>query len=169
MSGYWNPECIDEEGFDMSNYNCGGYALKTKDWYIPTPGQRPLMLGKCDYCDNYDDCEDCEYNNTPLNLDFLMEEAVNHMLAEFPNLRIVSSEAELKSFETLVIFRLGRSDFHYVRKERDGRYYHKRGWNPEIEEMPEEEVYGSSWCYGKYDGPMTLFGYDERQKLRNAI
>jgi hypothetical protein len=154
----------EDEMEEMRHYNCGGFALNTKDWYLP--GDTDLDC--CYNCEDWDECEyDCEavYESLVRKTD----EAVTHMLVEFPSLRIIHNENELKDFETLVLFRMGPTDFHYVKKDKKGRYLHKMGWECVIREMSEEEVYSDNWCGGKYDGPLVMFGYDERIRLRNAV
>lgn len=140
-------DIYDEEGYDMETYNCGGFALNTKDWYIPYP-----------------DAEEIEYmENLVIEKGklVLLEMFVEHMLNEFPNLRLIKDEEELKDYESLILFRIGDRDFHFVKKI-GNTYYHKTGWIPKIWEMDKEDVYRNYWDFGRYDSPIKMFAYDER-------
>jgi hypothetical protein len=146
---------LDEYGNDMEHYNCGGFALKTYDWYVPENKEDGYI--------------DTTYLVKRLGLGGALQYYINCLLCDFPNLKLIEKEEQLKSYETLVLFRLGESDFHFARKEKDGKYYHKRGWNTEIEEMSKEEVYGYSWCRGKYISKVVMFAYDESISTRKVV
>lgn len=144
----------DEQGNNVRWYNCGGFALNTRDWYLP-----------------YDQSE---WNGTweiggEMGQEPALGYMVDFMLEEFaPNLRVIHSEEELESFERLILFRVSHcDDFHFVRKDADGKYYHKMGSDPYPEEMEREEVYGESWCR-RYDGPIVMFAYKDRYPLRRV-
>lgn len=136
---------VDDEGTNMEEYNCGGFALGNKEWYLPY-----------DY-ESWDDYIDSDSMMHELSKEDLLEVYVNHMLVEMPNLRIIGSEHELVDGEVLVLFRIGDDDFHFVRKNpQDGKYYHKMGWLPEIYEMSKEEVYSDDWLC-RYDSRIVMF------------
>jgi len=145
-------DCVDELGYDAEHYNCGGFAWGTRDWYVPS---------------NWED----RYFNSDWNPEDQEEERLYYIAAilrDIQNVRIINSESELKTGESLVLFRFGSGDFHFVRKH-EGRYLHKRGWVPHIEEMDEEEVYGTDWCDGKYDSEITMFAYDDYSNVARRI
>ena len=143
-----DPNLLDKQGIDMETYNCGGYALNTKTWY------HPYKTGKYEEFGDMFDLIDSYGKRKVLRM------FVKYMLNDMPNLRLLKNISDLKQFETLVLFRIGDTDFHFVREE-DGKYFHKMGWIPRIEEMDEDEVFGESWCDGKYDSDIVLFGLNE--------
>ena len=153
------PIPFDEEGYDMETYNCGGFALGTKDWYHPFSGDDdPQYL----FMNTYSRIRENGQDKT-------LRQYVDFMLKEFPNMRLISSEQEAKKYETIVFFRIGNDDFHFVKKIKN-KYYHKRGWIPKIEEMEKEEVYGEYWCDGKYDSNIVILAIDEQKnEMRKAI
>jgi hypothetical protein len=152
MREWWLEDCnnngiYDNDCNDLMGYNCGGFALNTRDWYLPYDTNK--WAGAWEIEDR-------------LGIELALEIITNHMLSEFPNLRLVQSEEDLKDSEVLILFRMSNfDDFHFVRKGKNGKYYHKMGWSPVIEEMSKEEVYGDCWC-NRYDGDIVLFGYEEK-------
>jgi hypothetical protein len=145
---------IDDMSNDLTEYNCGGFALNTRDWYLPYDQNQ------------WDATWEIEEK---LGVEKALEVMVNHMLKEFPNLRLINSEEDLKDSETLVLFRVSNfDDFHFVRKASNGKYYHKMGWCPRIDQMPKEEVYGRAWN-GRYDGEIVMFGYAEKDYLKEVV
>ena len=134
---------IDDLGYYAEHYNCGGFAFGTRDWYMPNGWEDRY------YDFDWDPTEEEE-----------LQRYTESMLDEIFGLRLIYSEKELKPHEFLVLFRIGPDDFHFVRKE-NGRYYHKRGWYHEIEEIEEDEVYGPDWVDGKYDSDIVMFAYDD--------
>jgi len=124
------------------NYNCGGFAFANFEWYLPY---------------RYKDL----HNWWDYSEEVTLEYYINSMLSDFSNLRLINSEKELQEDEVLILFRIGDDDFHYVRKERNGKYYHKMGARPLIHEMPEHEVYSESWIDGRYDSRIVMFAYKQ--------
>ena len=123
-------------------YNCGGYALNTFTWYFPyNRPEKPnfYRAGKKDY-----------------NI------CIKAMLKHFsPNLRVIKTMLELEQGETAIAFRLdGQGDFHYMRKGKNGSWYHKMGGNYPIYRITEEEVFNTSWC-DRYSKPIVLFALKE--------
>jgi len=127
---------------NISNYNCGGFALRTHDWYCPDAWMR---------CRNNSfDTEQEVYN--------LFEDCVNDMLKDFPRLTRISHPEDYTGNETLVGFRFAildsddfadedameeandeydrnegdiyyaADDFHFVTRV-EGTWYHKPGSN----------------------------------------
>jgi len=138
-------EVLDENGNNVRDYNCGGFALNTRDWYRPYP-EDYLCIWELEQ---------------ELGLEAGTEECVTHMLVEFPTLRLIGSEDEAEEDESVIFFRIGGGDFHFVRKGADGNYYHKMGSSEEVDEMEREEVYGIEWCC-RYDGPLVIFAYKDK-------
>ena len=111
---------VDEQGVDMEEYNCGGFALNTRTWYHPY-GNQPTFIDMFTLIERHGKTA-------------LLKKFVQNLLSDFPNLRLLKDINDLKSFETLILFRIGDDDFHFVRRE-NGKYYHKTGWIPEIFEI----------------------------------
>ena len=114
-------------------YNCGGYALESFSWYVPEL--------------NGDDV--CRADGTTI------EDCVKAMEEDFPNLRRIQEIGELKENEYAVAFRLSDYDFHYIKRARNGHWYHKMGGLHYINTMKEEVVFSESWGRG-YDGEIAL-------------
>ena len=133
-------------GLDTVNrfdFNCGGYALETYNWYLPVEGLRQASR----YFDSWYD-EDREE---------VLEDTVKHMLKEFKGkLRIIQNVEELKDNEYAIAYRIGDGDFHFAKRNKKGVWFHKRGKTPYIERMTKEEVFSSSWGH-RYDSPIVLF------------
>lgn len=114
-------------------YNCGGYALGSFSWYLP-------QLNGDNVCrDGGTTVDDC----------------VEAMMIDFPNLRRIQTLDELKENEYAVAFRLSDYDFHYVKRASNGHWFHKRGGSYYIDTMKEEVVFSESWGNG-YDGEIAL-------------
>lgn len=142
-----------EDGFFfVGEYNCGGYALNTKTWFVP---EKRMTIPVFERYQRFGEKATLEYYT-------------NNMLEYFDNLRRIYHEDEAKDYETIVFFRIGYDDYHFVRKEKDGKYYHKMGWCPEINEMEREEVYGNDWCDERYDSDIVMFAYNEHFELEET-
>jgi hypothetical protein len=114
-------------------YNCGGYALESFSWYIPELNGHRV----------------CRADGTTV------DDCVQAMMIDFPNLRRIQTLDELKENEYAVAFRLSDYDFHYIKRARNGHWFHKRGRSNYIDTMKEEIVFSESWCNG-YDGEIAL-------------
>lgn len=126
-------------------YNCGGYALENFAWYCP-------------YTVEQDDNHETPFY-TSRNSNELVNKCVDHMVSEYSgDLRVINSIEELKSNEYAIAFRasLENDDFHFAKLGRNGIWYHKRGSNEAIEVMSKKELFGKSWCHGKYDSKLVL-------------
>ena len=126
-------------------YNCGGYALESFSWYLPRL--------------NGDDV--CRADGTTI------EDCVKAMEEDFPNLRRIQEISELKENEYAVAFRLSDYDFHYIKRARNGHWYHKMGCLHYINTMKEEVVFSESWGRG-YDGEIALLAIT-RQSLTTIV
>lgn len=124
-------------------YNCGGYALGTFSWYLPFE-----FSTWWDFEDDEDKFEKMEK---------LTEDFVDYMLKDFSDLRVISKISDLKKNEYAIAFKVSSDgDFHYVKRQTNGVWRHKRGAMSRIEYMSIEEVFHEDWCYGRYDGPLVL-------------
>lgn len=139
------------EYFDPSYYNCGGFALSTYTWVRP-----------------FTEIED-NSKLYPFRFDRGIWRLVGGLLEQF-NIRCVTSFKYISSSEYPVIFRVGSSDFHFMRYSEllDG-WIDKMGNSSLINLHNEEKVMRGHWYYGKYDSQIIKlavkknsdFDYDE--------
>lgn len=137
LNGFRNIRNTDKEF-----YNCGGYALGTYSWYCPNDDGWDSSI--------YDD-------------HFTMEErtqfAIDYMLNDFCDLRVIKTLEEVTENEYAIAFRLAKDDFHYMVKK-GNKWYSKAGSSYKIKKFSQEIVLGKAWFtdYGvTYDGPLVLF------------
>ena len=126
------------------DYNCGGYALGTFSWYCTYPSDMSFTMN-----DGW--CEEAEAWEKTMYM-------VRNMIADFcGKVRMLYHQSQLERNEYLVAFRISSDgDFHYIKKMGNGHWYHKRGACHWIEQMTEEEVFETNWCWDRYDGPIVL-------------
>ena len=121
---------------DREEYNCGGYALGCYSWYCP--------FG---------------YQVT----DF--EENVNQILKDFSNVRRIENSQDLLPDEYMVAFRLSPSDFHFMKRAKNGTWREKRGSQSEIRIVPKSVVFGEVWSPHRFDngyrGEIAFFAVKE--------
>lgn len=125
------------------DYNCGGYALGTFNWYLPFLPEQERYIA-------HDTWEEAMK---------LTEMCVQTMQIEFKsrNLRTIESLRELREEEYAFAFRISTDgDFHYVRRHTNGRWFHKCGADSHIRSMTIDEVFSDEWI-GRYNGPLVLF------------
>lgn len=116
---------------DKFSYNCAGYALETFSWYIP------LTSGK--------------------NKSYYYNTMIQAMLKDFPDLRIIKKISDLQFDEYAIAFRTSDYDLHFIKRARNGHWFHKMGWESKIRTMKEKEVFGKEWMDGNYNSEITLF------------
>lgn len=131
-------------------YNCGGYALGTYSWYCPS---------------------DDSYKSPMYDTHYTMEErtqfAVDYMLNDFLDLRVIETLAEVTENEYAIAFRIADDDFHFMVKK-GNQWYSKAGGSSKIDRVPQEIALGKVWFtdYGiTYDGPLVLFA---KRKYKNS-
>ena len=119
------------------DYNCGGYALGTYDWFVPY---------RCSYSDEYleDDVEEF-WRESGYNIDdynIMAERCINEMIYYFNGkLREIKKISDAKADERVIAFRFGAGDFHFMIKGRKGHQWHsKMGINNSIDTFSEEYV-----------------------------
>ena len=110
---------------DQSQYNCMSYAFGVFDAWLELDNFRP-----------------CIYDEDKVDEVFCLccEELEN----KFALRRLSGPAASLAPTERMIAFRIGISDFHFVRRNSDGIWTHKPGANY-IREMSEEELLGLEW------------------------
>lgn len=124
------------------DFNCGGYALGTISWYLPSETQE--VWGCC-----WDDWDEQTVRN-------ITAMAVAYMLADFSDLRVITHLREVRHDEYAIAFRVSSDgDFHYIKQGRSRMWTHKCG-GTSIRKMTRWEVFNTDWC-GRYDGPIVLF------------
>lgn len=130
-------------------YNCGGFALQSFDWYCPHSFD--------DYYQNTleEGCEDAVYSEECL------EDCVADILSSFGDaLRVIDHPDE--STGKVIGFRCGSSeygevDFHFIVRLPNGRWYQKCGGG-DVETMTKRQaldVWDSG--YYTYDGDVVWF------------
>ena len=96
-----------------TSFNCAGFALGTYSWYCPREGES-------EWKDYAFETGKQAYEATQRSIDC--------MLKDFPTLRVIDSLDEVQSDEYPILFRHSSDgDFHYLRRGRNGIWYHKRG------------------------------------------
>ena len=130
-------------------YNCGGYALNTYSWYCP----HDIGSDRC-----YGSYSESGMKKTTQN-------AVAFMLKEFSDLRVIKDIKELAQDEYAIAFRIGGvdgvHDFHFMKRAKNGHWYHKRG-GCRIQPIKKEKVFGEEWitkgwfCTNRYRGELVL-------------
>lgn len=126
--------------------NCGSFAFNVDRWYRPYP---------CEFASFYS-----VFKLYGKNTIYFLRE---HILKEFPNVRLIQKEEDLQKKETLVLLRISSEydlDFHFIKKQKNNCYYHKRGSMEYIERISKKEVYSPCWC-GMYTGEIILFAQRE--------
>lgn len=137
LNGFRNIRNTDKEF-----YNCGGYALGTYSWYCPNDNGYDSPM----YDDNYTMEERTQF-------------AIEYMLNDFYDLRVIKTLEEVTEKEYAIAFRLAKDDFHYMVKK-GNKWYSKAGGSSKIEKVSQEIVLGKIWFtdYGvTYNGPLVLF------------
>lgn len=126
------------------DFNCGGYALETYNWYLPVAKQEQgeKMFGWC----------------RSMALEEVLDKTVKHMLKEFKGkLRVIKDVAELQEGEYAIAYCVGEEDFHYIKRHDSGHWLHKTGRNPRIKRMTKKDVFSGMWCDGMYHSEVVLF------------
>ena len=128
------------ENTHITDYNCGGYALGTYSWYLPS--RMDIMWG---WWHTYD---------RP-TLEKMTQQAVKVMLEDFSDLRVIIDLRQVQKDEYAIAFRLSSDgDFHYIRQDKGKWWTHKRG-STQIVRIAQKTVLSRNWC-GRYDGPLVL-------------
>lgn len=142
--------------YDDYSYNCGGFALGNFEWVFLeeflSPKEEAYISFKdiCDFDDDYDYEEDEEYIEILENyIEEIAEKCAYEILNEFSKTRFIKNLSELKNDEYAFCFRVGPSDFHFMRRFSNGQWAHKRGELP-IEEIEECKVFSDYWEHYEY-------------------
>ena len=129
------------------DYNCGGYALETYDWYHPSDEMW------FDYgMDEMD--EETMLRQT--------QQCVDYMLRQFKGLlRVIKGTWELQEQEYMIAFKIdagGENDFHYMKRGKNGHWTHKLG-GLRVERIKREKVFKDCWVFDDitYYGKTVFF------------
>ena len=152
--GYYDYDVMNKEGRTCKNtrqneYNCAGYALNLFNWFAPY--------------NNYG--EGRRAKNAVLNNDYSLALNIysNYLLEFFKDkIRIISALDELAKDEYAIAFRIGKDDFHFMKRAKNGHWSHKRG-GCEVEQISKEALFSKIWYnYGViYDSQLILFAMKE--------
>ena len=138
------------DNIDRWDYNCGGYALETYDWYLP-----------------YDRDEGYFYINELLDEAgelVTLAQLKYRILADFPELKLVSQQEvqdKLIDYHTyqIIAFRIelgGNCDFHFMKLGKNGSWYEKRGASYKIHRHSFNDVFDDCWN-GRYNSEIIFF------------
>ena len=146
---------------DSSDYNCGGFALGTFEWYVPSSYGNVWDDNLTTEQLEVQDIRSDFYYNKLFHRDAcdkIADYFIKSMCNDLIGIREIKFESELKSNEYLVAFKASIEDFHYARKLSNGRWFHKMGCE-EIEEIDEWQVYSDKWwsnMHCQYGGKLRL-------------
>lgn len=139
---------------NKNDFNCGGFALGTGDWYIPEHFYEKESLS---FWSQYED----GWGGNELSADAyeelcdkLADIYVEDMIEDGVIEREVSRNTTLNEDERLIAFRASYDDFHFVREMSDGTWSHKMGGTM-IQEFDEESLDDEYWysdCDRGYGG-----------------
>lgn len=123
------------------SYNCAGYALGTYSWYCPRH--------------NASSSRAYSFKRSSTDKRHLAI-SVKTMLADFPDMRVITSISELMPDEYAIAFRHSSDgDFHFAKRGRNGVWYNKAGGSHWIGILRKEYLNGI-WN-GRYNGEIVLF------------
>lgn len=152
----------NENNTDVIEYNCGGWAFQTFDWF--TPYNMEKMKSR------FYDLESCIYIEVEKIQDRFLWEDVDYMLGTFDNLRVIDSIDEVSEKSTVIAYRIGvfedvdeyDYDFHF-KVRRNGVWSEKIG-GYSIQSCTEEDIF-SDWVNPydnfEYSSELILFELEE--------
>ena len=129
----------------VRDYNCMGYALDTYSWLIAY-------------------MEDGETD--PFNCGVSKEEqeeilmsCAKYLLNNFSLVPVTREQAyNVRGKKQIIAFRIGKYDFHFMVRRKNGSWYHKMG-SYDIKRISKEEVFANVWTNGwdRYDSEILFF------------
>lgn len=137
---FWEDNTFSERKFRF-DYNCGGYALKTNNWYCPSAF-----------------CEIISRNSSEVNSNIIAYYCKKEILDSIDGIREIKNISELKENEYGIAFKACYRDFHFCKFE-NGIWSHKMGIG-EIEALLPEQVFSKKW--NKRSGFNTGLNYDSK-------
>lgn len=113
------------------DYNCMSYALGIYDKWL-------LLESFHHSVDDYD------------YLEHTFDDCCQELADRYKLRRLFNLEEKLEPNERVIAFRIGATDFHFVRQNSDGTWTHKLGEEC-VETMSEEELFSNAWSdYKEY-------------------
>ncbi len=176
---FYNTKRIrNSSNTNLSDYNCGGYALNTFSWYEPYNGEDVEEIEE----------EVAEYLDEGWSVEqiyeFLASQFVDYMIHDIKGLRLIDNNDEVKKDERLIYFRflIGlvsnfddnwegtpddydyvHVDFHY-RFFEDGHWHEKNG----VGDLKtcDGDADNSVWVCGAntYDSPIIKFALKKQKE-----
>ena len=137
----YNNEGRNSKNTRLSEYNCGGYALSTYNWFCPNTNAE-------------------KYYN--MDIEERVNYSVRYIIRFFgkEKIRVIHSIEEKTSTEYIIAFRVGDEDFHFMKRGDNGVWYHKPGSNT-IRRIKKEEVFAEKWYsprgWTTYNSKIVLF------------
>lgn len=121
-------------GRDQMEFNCGGFALGTYNWYLPY---------EYDLWDEWQEQVEEQTADYDEQCDLMADKCICFMERD-QVCREIWTEDDLRPGEYLVLFRASPEDFHYARRLSNGEWWHKMG-NNDIRQISEDEACGDMW------------------------
>lgn len=124
------------------HYNCGGFALGTKDWFFP--------YNEDDYGKRFSDYDSFYEKN--------FKKFTKFITVIFENVRKIKKIEDAKEGERIIAFRVGKTDFHFVKVNKtNNNFRHKPGCSPVVTMTEKQFFDNDGWSKGKYDSDIVYF------------
>lgn len=155
-----------------TDFNCGGFALQTWDWFTPYAefSCNPCFYSDNDPLDNGIDFEECDGGQC--QGDLALQCTTDFILSCFENIRLIEWEDEAKEDEDIILYRIGGGDFHFILKIAEDVYISKSGPREEVEILDKNDAYDKHWSFSTfYDSEIVKFAKKKTrmsEKIRNA-
>ena len=122
-------------------YNCGGFALGIRDWYLPYADDGVYESKELDYCyyRYFADLHSTSGKQYAEACTVRGRIMVNFMVNTLGYVREIHYSSEVADDEYLVLFRASSDDFHFIRRMEDGSWAHKMG-NSKIKTLTRKEI-----------------------------
>ena len=152
---YYNFNHRTSRNTDLEDYNCGGYALGTFNWYLPMSDLSETTWRLVE--------------DRKMSVDEIAQYYADYILKDFEGyIRRIQDLKELKKDEQAIAFRVGEEDFHFCKRGKNGVWYHKPGRNT-IRRIKRTEVFAERWVspnsYTIYDSEIILFALKNQKNL----
>lgn len=136
-------------GNNIYNFNCQGFAFGTYQWDYPYDQAYKGVMFTADE-DNY------------YLIDEYLDITVNWLLNYYSSqLRVIDNIKEIEQGEEVIAYRVGASDFHFMKRKSNGKWYHKPGTSP-IQSVTQKEVFSKVWKNRSgttYTSELVLFAF----------
>ena len=136
-------------GNNIHGFNCQGFAFRTYKWDFPYDRAYKGVMFTADEGDDY-------------LIDQYLNITVNWLLNHYYNqLRIIKDIKDAKKDEEVIAYRVGATDFHFMKRKSNGKWYHKPGYSP-IRIAEQKEVFSKVWANRDgttYTSDIVLFAF----------